>query len=446
MDIAILIKGLKDAGIPQELIPSTAAGFSYDNMSVMFRSFINSPAYKPITYDKFLELLNKTKPLGSGANNEIFTTSTKFNEANGLSGDGKYIVRIGLLHLEKGHLSNLQGVSAGAPIVGSISEYIPGMSSSGVYLYDPFLSFYENIKHHILYICLTQFGSKPRIIPKPYKIGFVTQVEEGTTFNLVYIIMEKGSLSLQNYLLEKGKSFAANIDLLKKIILYIYKILYLLNDNSNIITEFKHNDFKCNNIVFAIPEKETDLPIPLLIDFGSTQFNIKMTDGSKIEFKTLHTMNGPLYINDNKKSNIVSDMLFLVWSIKYMVPSMQESVLELLATVGDGCNNWILSKKNIEEVYNGIFRSAKALDLQQSILTQDNYSLSTLLFSDSNPIIPTIKDHKGNITSHIVKTPEDVKTCIGLGASPPIDIPLFKNKYLKYKQKYILLKQKSFNL
>jgi hypothetical protein len=67
--------------------------------------------------------------------------------------------------------------------------------------------------------------------------------------------------------------------IIQKIILFIYQMLYLLND-INIISEFKHNDLKCNNIVLSAEQH------PLLIDFGSSQFIINL--GTKIEFITFH--------------------------------------------------------------------------------------------------------------------------------------------------------------
>jgi hypothetical protein len=400
MDLIILKNKLKDFGVPINLIPNTEDDFSYANMFKKFIEFIKSDELSKfsIPYKEFNETY-KGEHLGKGTFNQAFKIKkTQICDT--------CILRL-TIHRDVDE-KNL------------------------------FNSFYENIKHLILYICIYSFDNKPKIIPKPYKLGFTSDENNNP---LIYMIMEQGTITLDKYIINETIKVSEDNDdefintevnkkIIKKIILNIYQILYLLND-THIISEFKHNDLKCNNIVLSITKK------PLLIDFGSAQFIIKTKNGIDIEFiSTLHT-NPPLYNNSIKIYNVISDMLLFIWSLKVHA-KIGDDIYELLNFISDDCNKWILSEINIKELFAQLFKYtfgniAMQYMMQYMILSGGGYDLSTLKFTSINRyiILPELKKEK-------LVSPDEFKTCMKLDSLNPIDS--FKYKYLKYKQKYILLK------
>jgi hypothetical protein len=170
---------------------------------------------------------------------------------------------------------------------------------------DQFKSFYENLKHIILYILVRKYLNNLKFIPQPYYFG-LKKNPNGSV--VIYMIMEKGENTLDGYFPKSTVS----LDEIKKIFFSIYADLYDLNsisfhDNSKL--NFKHNDLKCNNAV--ISSKKT----PLLIDFGLSIFRLKDIIRGEIQFISCESSIRSKYYNDNNNKNMVHDMFHLISSL-----------------------------------------------------------------------------------------------------------------------------------
>jgi len=163
-----------------------------------------------------------------------------------------------------------------------------------------FYSFYENLKHIILYIIIYKYADNIKMIPEPYYLGVMKDTK------IIYMIMEKAEFTLGDYI---GKRYSTDIDI-RKIIFTVYSNLVTLEEKTKI--GFRHHDLKLNNIVI------TNMGIPLIIDFGFSQFNIE-TENNKIEFVNPEAFNYSKYYEPNKYVgyNIVHDILHLIVSCNY---------------------------------------------------------------------------------------------------------------------------------
>jgi hypothetical protein len=178
------------------------------------------------------------------------------------------------------------------------------------YIKNIFDSFYENLKHFILYIINTNLFSSKQIVPKPF--GMFPFYKDGKyTFG---ILMEGGENTLSDDIVSNKVEYLQNpskLNFLELMCAKIYESLFLLNSNPTII-QFRHNDLKTNNIILLKGE-------PLLIDFGLSIFII---DG--IEF-TCSVCDEPIIkekvgnsteINiKNTYNNVIYDIAVLIYDI-----------------------------------------------------------------------------------------------------------------------------------
>lgn len=117
------------------------------------------------------------------------------------------------------------------------------------------ISFYENLKHIILYILIRIYiPKKIKLIPKIIKIG---HIQAPKNKGYIVVIMEYGGNFFKptNWPIQQIETF----------IYSVYKGLELLN---GLNIHFRHGDLKNTNILVSSTNK------PIIIDFGFTEFEL----------------------------------------------------------------------------------------------------------------------------------------------------------------------------
>jgi hypothetical protein len=174
-----------------------------------------------------------------------------------------------------------------------------------------FKSFYENLKHFILYIVIQILFNNKLIIPKPIGMAkfIINASDTRATFGM---IMECGEETLEDNIFKNIKN--NNVDLpylknLERICANIYENLYLLNSKPTIF-QFKHNDLHYGNILLL------DNGIPLIIDFGLTCLKI-----GNIDFicKECSKLGKDSMLQLNTYNNVLYDMIHLLNRIYYFI-------------------------------------------------------------------------------------------------------------------------------
>jgi hypothetical protein len=297
-------------------------------------------------------------------------------------------------------------------------EYI-FRSSTSYRFEDQFKSFYENLKHIILYIIIRKRLGNKKFIPQPYHFGL--KKDAITKKITLYMIMEKGKSTLQTYL----ETASLTPDHIKKLIFSIYCDLYELSfltiKDGDILTSlnFKHNDFKCNNLVVS------EIGAPLIIDFGLSRFTL--TDaGRSIEFISCEPSIKSIYYKSNG-FNIVHDVLQLIASFT-LINKPGFKPFEILKFTNNQNSN-ILDTNVIVGIISSLYG----------------------LYSINSPILFRQFYEKFNLRSigqsgyTIEITPYELATNLGLTVADRI-IDKFEKKYKKYKIKYLNLVSKLQNI
>jgi len=296
-------------------------------------------------------------------------------------------------------------------------EYIFRSSTSSSFD-DQFKSFYENLKHIILYIIIRKRLGNIKFIPQPYHFGLK---KESTGKITLYMIMEKGKITLDEYI-EKTTLSTEHI---KKLVFSIYCDLYDLNSlcikdgDISTMLKFKHNDFKCNNLVVS------EIGAPLIIDFGLSRFTL--TDsGKSINFTSCEPVSiKSIYYTTNNGYNVIHDILQLIASFNFISkPGFKP--FEILKFINNKGSN-ILDTDIIIPIINSQFGPAAS-----------TYSILFRFFYYEFDL------RKINHVRTIEITPSDLAYNIGLTLDDRI-IDKFEKKYKKYKIKYLNLVNK-FNI
>ena len=289
-------------------------------------------------------------------------------------------------------------------------EYIL-RSSISVSEKEQYESFYENLKHFVLYILVRKYIGNVKFIPKPYHFGLKKNTNGTVT---IYMIMEKGMMTLSEYC---GDTKINLLDI-RKILFSIYVDLNELENKIKI--SFKHNDFKCNNIVV------TDKGSPLIIDFGLSEFNI--TDGTTvINFVPAVNDPGTTYYKSNYKFNIIHDMLHLITSFNFVHRS-GFNAYQIFNFVNNQRSN-ILDGQVTYEMLEKLYRFPRDHDIFRHFYGPSGFNLTS---SSVNSFLIT-----RGITIYI----EPAVLAHNLGLSPAdLITDKFEKKYLKYRNKYLALK------
>ncbi len=349
------------------------------------------------------------------------------------------------------------------------------------YIFD---SYYENIKHLILYLCYR----KHKIIPKPYRIGIIFE----NNMYRIYLIMEGGDIALNDYInemiinsivdkiadeyeiseeqiielkykLKNIKEYLStipneeiqsklteNIDGIIEIIIQksvkptIYKIIYLLselNNSTNIITEFIHNDLKINNVIVKLDYHTGNINDILIIDFGTSEFIINL-NGVPIKFISVLKHRPELYGPKLTNYNIFHDVLMVLQSIIYLTQidyKKNDILLKIFdfqsidEQYKDKCSSFFLNIKNFIKFYKEVSRFNN-WTVQYGILTTSQINL----LNDE-------EIHDDEMRKHLDK-PENVAEIMDKCVSPDDkkDFSNYEKKYYKYKMKYLKLRNNQY--
>jgi thiamine kinase-like enzyme len=276
------------------------------------------------------------------------------------------------------------------------------------YLYNSFMEF---LKHIILYFLLKYHypDTKYKIIPEIYHFG---KYRNPTTKQITFItVMELGNITFGDYFEHNSTNYIE----IKKKLFTIFRSLELLNDLG---LNFKHGDMKFNNIIMTETNK------PLLIDFDKATFIFDDL------FFDDHNQTSEFY--EYKKNeglcfgylNVTHDMMQLLSSFELLkTRDTSGNIVSFFdMEIFNFDNNYVLSNKNMKKI---------------GIYNYTNYYNS----GDLNQGISLVKLQKKY--KDIRFTIRSVEFAKILEIDDFEDNKIFDKyikKYLKYKIKYIKLK------
>ena len=289
-------------------------------------------------------------------------------------------------------------------------------------------SFKENLKHIILHIifryCGINYGMK--FVPDVYFMGVSIDKTQ------LFLVMERGNMTLGDYF----RSIPTDYTTMRNTMFSIFRSLEILNRELGL--HFKHNDLKENNILISIDKK------PLLIDFGSSQFQIEDVLFASVIEKTI--------TYDNDGINITHDMMQLFSSLALPVSVSLTYSHEPVEYVFDifkifnfvqGKRSYILNGEIMKE-FMAKFMSGFA-GTSITIIPYEKFYFRPGRKVFLTELVPLLL---GSDVSLVI-TSEELAANLGLSASERTDINLFekyKSKYLKYKSKYLKLKNRKHNI
>jgi serine/threonine protein kinase len=248
--------------------------------------------------------------------------------------------------------------------------------------------------------------------------------------------MEKGGDLLGDYI--NTVPFDDN----QKLFLKIYNSLFIIEDKLKI--NFKHNDFKENNILVSPDGK------PMLIDFGFCEFNI-----DTISFNSLYKPHENFDSKTHFGYNIIHDMMQLITSL-YNSPGATIIPYNIFKFIKNENTNILDTDMLIKYLilkFPDTFRDEKILFYKTTnllnsinILRPDElaylkkmfltfYDKGIYNFIDDKVKISFLKDIS------IFITPTELADNIGIPLPSEDDsFGKFEKKYKKYKMKYLKLK------
>jgi len=295
-------------------------------------------------------------------------------------------------------------------------------------------SFYENMKHLILYILIRKYIGKLKFIPQIYHLGIIRKSKDNIS---IICIMEKGQYILGDYI------NMVSFENTKKIFLKIYNSLFIIEDKLKI--NFKHNDFKENNILVSPDGK------PLLIDFGFSEFKI-----DNIQFRTLYTSHENFDTVSYFGYNIIHDMIQLITSL-YNSPNSSIVPYKIFEFVKNKNTNildteiliryLIVKFPSIYTDEKGTYiKTTNLLEKIKNLRPNDLSYLKNMFLTfyekgkydlvDDKLKIPLLRDKS------IFITPTELADNMGIPLSSDDDsFGNFEEKYKKYKNKYLKLKK-----
>jgi len=244
-----------------------------------------------------------------------------------------------------------------------------------------------------------------KFIPKPYFFGLKKEASGVVT---LYMVMEKGENTLDEYIDKKN----IPVEQIKNILFSIYTDLYFLNSLFNEKINFKHNDFKANNIVI------TSRGSPLIIDFGFSMFNL-VDGGRTLQFVSCEPSTRSVYYS-SYNFNIIHDLLQLIASLNFC-SRKDFSPFDILKFVKNNGSN-ILDSSVIKSVLTRNFGSESIISFGLFRKFYNTFNLNTM-----------VQPNLVSITPHVLAEN------IGFLWKDRI-IDNYEIKYRKYKQKYLNLK------
>lgn len=402
---------------------------SYENMLAEFKKIITSEKLLSANFTKF-EYLNNKKDFKIGEVNFKFIRTL---ESGGYNATSIYI----------NEKTNVEVVVREKRTKYSINE--DGEESIKKYTEDIFNILYSNMKHIILHILVKRNNIKIKFIPIPYYCVLNSDISSGN-FDF-FMIMEKGEQTLKNYienLLEMKMKNELRSSIIKQYFLSIYSDLYLLE-----FINFRHGDLKINNIVLTLKAN------PMLIDFDYSQFNI-----GTLVFKSIRETEGIHY--DKPYFNQVHDIMQLIVSLNILNKGKQiridpYKIFKFLKNNNTNILDGDLlksklkqfideeNKKNIEAQIARIREIIKedpseAENYKDYENLESRYLGSTVYNSHFFNYFYDQEIDLRKLSNNIVISPEQLAENLGLEAKDDYLAELYEKKYLKYKMKYLQLK------
>jgi hypothetical protein len=305
-------------------------------------------------------------------------------------------------------------------------------------------SFYENLKHIILTILITNTYGEIKLMPKIYDIGYIQpepdlprpgNIKSGIG-GTICIVMEYQEVLTDS--IGYGKKLNSQAKL-NKFIYSVYKALELINSIQPLV-HFRHGDLKFNNILISEDNK------PIIIDFGLSEFELD----SKLKFKStnkiLNYWNDYECLHPNFKIklqqfgvvkyskplekildmlNSTNDMMFLLLSLKAQIGDAYAFIFKYSSG-----KKYFISGTSVNEIATSMYGPDATFKNFYNVNLIDNLEFYELTEADN--LIPQI-----NLPTTLPTDPNFILT-------NPSDIDdLFAKyniKYLKYKQKYLKLK------
>jgi len=314
---------------------------------------------------------------------------------------------------------------------------------------DIFNNVYSNLKHIILYLLIRINKIRVKFIPEPY--FFVLNKDISLGYYDFFMIMEIG---IGGTLEDEIKSIVdINIDMAegacKQFIFSIYYDLYLLE-----FIKFKHGDLKTDNVIV------TEDGNPLIIDFDYSEFTVE-----SLKFKSIAS--GEYSYYEEPYFNQVHDIMQLIVSLNYINDEEMKIDPYKIFTFIKNNNSNILDGNLLKQILTQIvdeenknFREEQINSIREWI--KDDPSMAAQLGDYENE-----EYHKSSIydklffkdfyyktfieldkfadkDTFIKITPQQFAVNIGLDPDKEYLAEYYKRKYLKYKKKYIQLKNRAF--
>jgi len=405
---------------------------SYENMLAEFKKIITSEKLLSDNFMKF-EYLDNKKDFKIGENQFTFIKKIQGGSYNATS-----------LYLNE--KTNDEVVVREKRTEYLINE--DGEEKVNQYIEDIFKILYSNMKHIILHILIKRNNIKIKFIPIPYYCVLNSDISLGKfTF---FMIMEKGEQTIENYfkyLLEVKIKNEIRSNIIKKYIFSIYSDLYLLE-----FIKFRHGDLKISNVIITLKDN------PLLIDFDYSQFNI-----GTLEFKSIRGTEGIHY--DKPYFNQVHDIMQLIVSLNTLsewnkikidpykifkfVKNNKTNILDgdllkpILQKFIDEQNKKYMEEQ-IENFRKWIKEDPSMAEEFGDFENPDKYIKTTIYESLFFQYFYDTELDLRKLSDKIVITPDQLAENLGLNAKEDYLAELYEKKYLKYKMKYLQLKQKFF--
>jgi serine/threonine protein kinase len=305
-------------------------------------------------------------------------------------------------------------------------------------------AFYENLKHIILTILITNTYGEIKLMPKIYDIGYIQEQPElprpgnikAGVGGTICIVMEYAQVLTDS--IGYGKKLNSQAKL-NKFIYSVYKALELINSIQPLV-HFRHGDLKFNNILISEDNK------PIMIDFGFSEFELD----SKLKFKSagkiLNYWNNYECFHPNFKIklqqfgvikyskplekildmlNSTNDIMFLLLSLKAQIGDAYAFIL-----VYNPVNKYFISGASVKDIATSMFGVDATFSNFYNVNLIDNLEFYELIQADD--LVPYI-----NLSTTLPSDPDYIST-------NPSDLnDLFAKyniKYFKYKEKYLKLK------